>query len=599
MFLKTLQWRLVSFFCLIAICLIIPIGLFLNKSVEDRYYEEFKTNIDDIFNEWTLEVDDGATAEEVYSYLRDGRDITLFYIKGDYKSYTVVDMRDTSIIYSSDSSFNPSDKDVFFEVLLDSRNFVKAMSGGVGEKKILEHHDGKYFFDYARPLDRSRRDFVLYFRYYKDAWQPFIDSFNKIIFSSLLIAFLIAFILGYMLSKTVTVPIVRIMHKARDIASGNFDMKLDVKSDDEIGNLTKAFNYMAGSLKNTLIEISSEKNKIETILNYMTDGVIAFNLKGEVIHTNPASRRILDLDGVNNTYDDYARKLNLDISIEDILNSDTAKNSELRVCVNGRILRVYFAVFTGESQKPEGVIAVLQDITEQQKLEDMRKEFVANVSHELKTPITSIKSYAETLLDGTLEDKDTAQRFIKVICSEANRMARLVKDLLQLSRIDSNQMQWRIRDVSFVELARGCVEKMGIEASNKKQLLECIIADEPPLVKADYERMEQVVLNILSNAIKYTPEGGRICVHVGKTYNEAYVKVEDNGIGIPEQEISRIFERFYRVDKARSRELGGTGLGLAIAKEIVEAHGGSISLKSELGKGTEVIVKLPAAQPAA
>jgi len=504
----------------------------------------------------------------------------------------VVNSRNTSDFYTSDPYYNiedKSDRSEFINDLLDSDNFVKALGGKPGQEKKLEYYNGRYFFDYAEPVG----DFVLYFRYYKDEWQPVIDSFNKIILSSLLIAFIIAFIIGYMLSKTVTVPIVRLMHRAQDIASGNFDRVLEVKSDDEIGKLTEAFNYMAKSLKSTLVEISSEKNKIETILNYMTDGIIAFNLKGEVIHTNPASRRMLEEEGFDGTFNDYARKYGLDITLEELLYLENAGNREITVTVDDRVIRVYFAVFTGESRKPEGIIAVLQDITEQHKLENMRKEFVANVSHELRTPLTSIKSYAETLLDGVLEDRETAERFLRVINSEADRMTRLVKDLLQLSSLDNRQVKWNMQEISFVDLVKGTVEKMEIEARNKGQFLECFVIGDIPLIRADYDRMEQVVLNILSNAIKYTPEGGSITVYIGKLYNEVYVKVADTGIGIPSQDMPRIFERFYRVDKARSREMGGTGLGLSIAKEIVEAHSGTISIKSELGKGTEVTVKLP------
>jgi two-component system sensor histidine kinase VicK len=244
------------------------------------------------------------------------------------------------------------------------------------------------------------------------------------------------------------------MYKAESIAKGDFQESLDVKSDDEIGKLTGAFNHMADNLKNTLTEISSEKNKIETVLNYMTDGVIAFNLKGEVIHNNPASRKMLGAENMDATFNEYAVKYGLDVRMEDILYLEDISSKELNIRWNDRVIRVYFAVFTDENRKPEGIIAVLQDITEQEKLEKMRKDFVANVSHEMRTPITSIKSYTETLLDGALEDRDTAQHFLSVINSEADRMTRLVKDLLQLSRLDNQQMQWSFERISFLQLVK-------------------------------------------------------------------------------------------------------------------------------------------------
>ena len=590
---RSLQWRLVSFFCLIAFCLVIPIGLFLNGRVEDQYYNGFKTGIDKGFKGWKLEIDRDTTAEDIYNDLRDGRNASLFYIIGDNKSYTVINKKNINEdFYTSDPGFEPGNKGAFLNNLLSSENLIKALNGRTGGEKKLKRFADREFFDYAKSLGDS--DFVLYFRYYKDEWKPVIDDFSKIILSSLMIAFVIAFILGYMLSKTVTVPINRIMLKARDIASGNFDQLPDVKTNDEIGKLTSTFNYMAKSLKGTLTEVSNEKNKIETILNYMTDGVIAFNLKGEVIHTNPASRQLLETDEFNETFDDYARKYGFDVKLKQLLYLGTLNSNEVKISAGGKIIRVYFAVFTDESKKPGGIIAVLQDITEQQRLENMRREFVANVSHELRTPLTSIKSYAETLMDGVLEDRETSERFLKVINSEADRMTRLVKDLLQLTRLDNQQMHWNMEEVSFVDIVKGSVEKVALEAKNKQQQFECFVIGDIPLVKVDYDRMEQVVLNILSNAIKYTHEGGKISVYIGKIHNEVYVKVADTGIGIPEQDMPRIFERFYRVDKARSREMGGTGLGLAIAREIVEAHSGEISIKSEYGKGTEVTVKLPA-----
>jgi len=268
-------------------------------------------------------------------------------------------------------------------------------------------------------------------------------------------------------------------------------------------------------------------------------------------------------------------------------------SKERNITFKEKYLRVYFALFTDEQDKADGIVTVFQDVTEQKKLENMRKEFVANVSHELRTPLTSIKSYTETLLDGTLDDKETTEKFLKVIDSESDRMARLVKDLLQLSSLDSNQMKWHLNTFSFVSLVKSSIEKLQLEVNSKEQKMECYTIGKLPNIRADHDKIEQVVLNILTNAIKYTPRGGAITVYLGIMYTEVYIKVTDTGIGIPKKDLDRIFERFYRVDKARSREMGGTGLGLSIAKEIVDAHKGSISVSSDLGVGTEVLVRIP------
>ena len=441
--------------------------------------------------------------------------------------------------------------------------------------------------------ENRNSDYVVYFRYDREEWAGAMEAFNNIIKLSFVIAVILSLIFGYALSKTITVPIVNLMHKAKKMASGDFDQVVEVKSEDEIGKLTKAFNFMVKELKNTLNQISREKSKIETILNFMTDGVIAFDINGEAIHINPAAKRILETDDFFFDFNEFSKKYELGVSIEEIKYLEKYSTKEVVIDIGEKYVRMYFALFTDKENNAEGIIAVLHDITEEQKLENMRKEFVANVSHELRTPLTSIKSYSETLLDGALEDKEAAEKFLGVINSEADRMTRLVKDLLQLSRLDNRQMKWNMQEFTFEELVKSCVDKVRFSSEEKDQILECFTIGEITNIVGDKDRIEQVILNILTNAIKYTPVGGKITIYIGKMYGDVYVKVADSGIGIPKEDTARIFERFYRTDKARSREMGGTGLGLSIAKEIVEAHNGKISVSSELGKGTEVTVKLP------
>ena len=324
----------------------------------------------------------------------------------------------------------------------------------------------------------------------------------------------------------------------------------------------------------------------------MTDGIIAFDLDGEIIHINPAARKLLKLDDDDNNFDTIFKKIGININIEKIIYLENWTSSEQKVDLQDRYVNMLFAQFKDEDDRPAGVIAVIQDITEHVKLDNMRKEFVADVSHELKTPITSIMGYADTLLESNYE-KDVQEKFLNVISSEARRMARLVSDLLTLSKYDNKQNKAEKTEFDLGELVKKIQDGLNIEIKKKNLSVECFVTANVPMVYADKYGIERVIINILTNSIKYTPEGGNIKIYVGFVYNDAYIKIIDNGIGIPEKDLTRIFERFYRVDKSRTREMGGTGLGLSIAKEILDQNDGSISIKSIVEKGTEVVIRIP------
>lgn len=348
-------------------------------------------------------------------------------------------------------------------------------------------------------------------------------------------------------------------------------------------------------LKDKLNEVSLRKNQVETILLHMTDGIIAFNMAGDIILINPAAKKFLSISPEDNTFEDIFAKFKLDINMEKVIYLESWTSTEQIIQVDDIYVKVLFAPFRNEEDRPDGVIAVIQDITEHVKLDNMQKELVADVSHELKTPITSIMGYADTLLEGGY-DSDTQEKFLNVIASESRRMARLVTDLLTLSRYDSNKKKTQKESFDLGDLVKRCQEKLAIEIKKKEHKVDCFVTADVPLVYADKDDIERVVLNILTNSIKYTHDSGEIKIYVGFVYNDAYIKILDNGIGIPEDDLSRIFERFYRVDKARTREMGGTGLGLSIAKEILDKNGGSIDIKSKVGEGTEVVIKIPTKQ---
>ena len=327
----------------------------------------------------------------------------------------------------------------------------------------------------------------------------------------------------------------------------------------------------------------------------MTDGIIAFNMNGRIELINPAATRLLRLIPEDENFEKIFSKLNVNINLEKIIYLENWTSTEERVTVGDNHMHMHFAPLKNEDDIPTGVIVVIQDITEHVRLNNMRKEFVADVSHELKTPITSIMGYADTLLEGEY-DKETQVKFLNVIATEARRMARLVTDLLTLSRYDNKNNNLQKETFDLGDLVKKCQDKLAIEIKKKNHKVDCFVTADVPPVYADKYDIERVVLNILTNSIKYTKDGGEIKIYVGFVYNDAYIKVFDNGIGIPEDDLNRIFERFYRVDKARTREMGGTGLGLSIAKEILDKNGGSIDIKSVVGQGTEVVVRIPTKQ---
>lgn len=421
-----------------------------------------------------------------------------------------------------------------------------------------------------------------------------IENLKSISAVSLGTFFIIILIMGIFISKSIIKPITKLIKSVEKITAGE-DVKLESENgtDTQIGELVNAFTLMTNELKQNINEIERQKKQIETILLHMTDGVIAFNMEGKIIHINTAAMNLLKLEQKDNSFEKIFNKLKLNINLEKIIYLENWTSSEHRLTIEDKCVNLFFVPFQDENNRQAGLIVVIQDITEHVKLDNMRKEFVADVSHELKTPITSIMGYADTLLEGEY-DKDTQQKFLGVISSEARRMARLVTDLLTLSKYDSKKVKLEETEFDLGELTKKCQERLKFEIEKKHQNVECFVTANVPPVSADKYGIERVVLNILSNAIKYTPENGKIKIYVGFVYNDAYIKIIDNGIGISEQDLTRIFDRFYRADKARTREMGGTGLGLSIAKEILDQNKGSIDIRSELGKGTEVIIRIPA-----
>ena len=591
---KSIQWRLVIIFFIVAIVLILPVGLVLNNRVEAIYYDRFVEGVESGFRNWHV-TESAYDLNGMLQYLRDDMNATFLFSLDEYKTYTIIDKSDVnSIAHSSDGLYN-ANKSKFLSEILGSKNLISVLGGAPeGKENVIIRTDGERYYDYARLVRLSDGDFIIYFRYNSAAWSPLIDAFSDAIRLAIALALFISTISGYLLARTITNPIKTLMQSADRIANGDLDQAVVAKSDDEIGRLTDASNRMAKALKANLEEITSEKNKQENILNYSQDGIISYNMKGEVILSNPAATGKLGRELANAPFDQFASRLGMSgRSVSGIVESGELSSWESTVEHNELALAIYCSVFSDIANKPGGIITVIHDVTEQHKLENLRREFVANVSHELRTPLTSILSYSESLLDGGLGDAETAERFLGVIHSEADRMASLVSELLQLSRFDSNMVRWSFNRIGVVPLIKSCIERLQISADEKSQNLSYYVFGPTPEIWADRDKLTQVFINVIGNAIKYTPEGGSVTVYISKMSGEVHIKVSDTGIGVPPEDIPRLTERFFRVDKARSREMGGTGLGLSIANEIIGAHQGTLTIFSALGKGTDVLIRLP------
>ena len=418
---------------------------------------------------------------------------------------------------------------------------------------------------------------------------------NAPIVISIGVLLLCALILTTMFNNKLLLPLRRIEKSMRNIKDGkSVDSRLlsnctEIK---EINDVIEVYSEIMQGLAKNNFEATSTESKTAVILERMDDGIIAFSMQRQIIQINSAAKALANLSNEDNTYEKVLKKLKIKADFDKVLYSANYKSVEERTTIEDNVLDVMLVPFHNERLLPMGVIVIIKNITETEKLNNMRKEFVANVSHELKTPLCSIKGYSETILDRELEKEEIA-KFAKVINDEANRMDRIVADLLQLSRFDYNKNILNRSKINIDDLAKQVVENMQYVAHEKQHNLRCVVNMIPGAVYVDKDGIQQVMINILSNSIKYTPDGGEITVYVGAAGGKAYLKFVDNGMGIPEKDLKRIFERFYRVDKARSRQMGGTGLGLSIVKEIVEAHEGTIEMKSEVGIGTEVIVTLP------
>ncbi len=580
---KGLQAKLLFILLLLIVSLMAVVSAFLIRGVMQFYLGGFYRQMQEVFGNTAFVSDLRAAAAAP------GGETQMASILSAYSGALGIDegVR-TYYILSGETGKLLAAGDGSTEELEITPNILTALTGREGYASDA----GASYMDVAVPIEGEGARYVVYVRDNKQTVTDLTQQLITIILEALLVGLAISIVLAILLSKTLVIPIQGLTRAAGRMATGDFSEEIPVQAGDEIGVLTKTFNHMGSRLHDTLQVIENERNKLETVFLHMTDGIVSFNGAGEVIQFNPAAERLLGhgFVGAKLGYEDIFGDL---APLSRVLGMGRDEVIEGEKESGDRSLDVFLAPVSGESAQG-GILAVIHDVTEQRRSDEMRREFVANVSHELRTPITNVRSYAETLADadGSLP-RETEQRFLNVILGESDRMTKIVQDLLALSRFDAGEMRFNMSPFDAARSAANVYEAMRLEVEKHELELHIALPAQPVMIYGDRDRIEQVMINIMTNAMRYTPAGGSVTMELVTGGDTAEIRVRDTGIGIPKEDIPHIFDRFYRVDKARSRAMGGTGLGLSIAYEIVKRHNGEIRIESELGKGTQVSICLP------
>ena len=589
---RSLHMKLTLILLLLITSLMAVVGAFLTTSVTSFYIDSFYQQMSSAFGadrrEFVADLRSAAAQPDGAERIQEIMEVNAGMLGIDYRTrnYYVLDGTAGSFLAgSAESSDLPREQSAN---LLTARNAVARKDAStVGDESDISAD----YMDVAIPIFGGDNAFIIYILDNKDTVSDLNNQLFQIIMQALIIGLLISVLLSFLLSKTMVGPIEKLTIGAERVAAGDFDSELPVESTDEIGILTGTFNEMAEVLQSTLAAVENERNKLDTLFLHMTDGVVAYDRDGALIHCNPAASELLERSADECVYADLFEPL---CPFEKVMAMQRSDFVASELTVGERTVELYFAPFSDEERG--GVLVVLHDVTQQRKAEERRREFVANVSHELRTPLTNIRSYAETIRDAGDElPRELENSFLDIVINESDRMTHIVQDLLTLSRLDSGRSEMNMARFDFGAAIDSVLRSIELEARRHGHELTHDYHD-LPMIMGDRGRIEQVMLNVLGNAVKYTPDGGHIRVTAGTVGERVWMEVADDGIGIPKADRSRIFERFYRVDKARSRESGGTGLGLSIATEIVQRHNGTLSLVDREGPGTTVRLELPIRQ---
>lgn len=593
-FFRSIHLKFVLVYMLLILVAMQIIGVYFIDRLENRLIANFQESLDEKVNLLAYNVEEAMVAKErdenSQKLEEDIQSILHDFYSSDVSEVQVIDDR-SRIIGTSD----PDNQGIVGKRTTEKLVKQTLGLGTENSRVFLQKDTNNRVWVLSKPIKSNNETIGAIFLVAKIE-KVFVQlrEINNIFATGTGIALGVTALLGILLAQTITRPMSDMRKQALAMAKGNFSRKVKVYGDDEIGQLAITFNNLTKKLQDAHSTTEGERKKLASVLAYMTDGVIATDRKGRVILINEPAGKLLNVSRETVLSMPIVSLLGLenDYSFEDLLSQQDSLILDFSTAEEHYVLRANFSVIQKETGFVNGLITVLHDITEQEKIDYERREFVANVSHELRTPLTTMRSYLEALAEGAWKDESLAPSFLTVTQNETERMIRLVNDLLQLSKMDSKDYHLKKDWVNFSNFFNHIIDRfeMGKEGhiTFKRDIPKKAI-----FVDIDEDKITQVLYNTISNAMKYSPEGGQLTFCLKELEGFIEVSIQDEGVGIPKDKLEKIFERFYRVDKARTRNLGGTGLGLAIAKEMVVAHEGNIWAESTEGKGTTIFFTLP------
>ncbi|MDD5328268.1 MAG: ATP-binding protein [Phycisphaerae bacterium] len=586
MFKKRLLWQLYPSFLLIIVISVVAVAWYGSRSLHKFYLNQVAED---------LKYRARLVEKQISTDLTNGsfKEIDLFckQIAADSTRITVI-LPDGEVIADSDEM--PSR----MKNHADRPEFQDALKQGFGRSSRFSETLGKKMMYLAIPLKQDDKVLaVVRTSVPVTAIDEALKSIYKNLFWAGVIIAVCAAAISWAISKNISRPAEQMTEVAKRFASGELDLRLPIPNASELAELAKALNEMARQLNARIDTITEERSQIQAILSSMVEGVLAVDSTGHIVSINNAAADLLGIDAVGShgrSVEEVVRNFQLQQYIKNTLENQHSETDSFLLNDGERFLQLYGSSLTDSKGDRSGAVLVLHDVTRNHQLEEIRRDFVANVSHELKTPVTSIKGFVETLLEGAANEPEQAQRFLQIISKHSDRLNAIIEDLLSLSRLeeDSEQRRLSFEKTNLSPALDSAIELAKVKAEEKHITIE-MLCDKELTAKINAPLIEQAVLNLIDNATKYSQANSRIQVSAQKTPNWVFIKVADRGCGIDKNHLDRIFERFYVVDKGRSRKLGGTGLGLAIVKHIAQVHGGYVTVESKFGSGSAFTIYLP------